>query len=331
MEKIKGKKFIIHRVEPKETLYSISKRYDVEISEIEKYNPSIITGLKMYDELTIPYTKKKKDSTDTDLSESKTSAPQPSNQSSTHIVKTGETLFAISRNYQIPIDSIIRYNHLTSNNIGIGDTLLLKPEKSIKPVPKTAEVNTLPLNTATYHIVQPQETMFGISKQYGVTLDELTTWNQLQSYNLSIGQKLIVASGVPREEKAETKDPLLIPKKKKFALDTIYVKTDNSDIKTKSSVNEAGKTEIKQEGFVMEIEDTDHTSKYLALHKQAAVGTLILVQNQMNGKKVYVRVVGALPETGLNKNVMMRISHAAFVGLGGIDSKIPVLTQYTKE
>ncbi|MBU2916227.1 LysM peptidoglycan-binding domain-containing protein [Reichenbachiella agariperforans] len=397
MEKINGKRFIIHRAEPQETLYAISRRYNVTVDEIQQYNPSLSDGLKMYTELKIPYNK-----TTQKIDQSFPKTHQiNSDQSQTHIVAQGETLFAISRLYNISVDSLKAYNHLYTNSLSVGDTLVLGQEQKIAPSPATQKQSSTPLTGSRYHVVQPSETLFGISrtydisvdslrsynqlmsnslsigdtldlgmnprpnlttptspqesaelidsslyhfvqpsetlfrisKTYDVDLDTLVAWNHLESYNLDIGQKLIISERAPSmtQEEVKEEETKLKPKKKKQPLDTIFVKTDNAPIKTKASVNSDGKVEIQQEGFAMEIQDTDHTTKYLALHRDAAPGTKIRVTNQMNGNTVVVRVVGILPETGLNKNVMIRISHAAFEGLGGIDIKVPVKSKYVEQ
>ena len=42
------------------------------------------------------------------------------------------------------------------------------------------------------HLVQPKETLYGISRMYGVTIDQLVEWNRLPDSNISIGALLIV-------------------------------------------------------------------------------------------------------------------------------------------
>jgi LysM repeat protein len=51
-------------------------------------------------------------------------------------------------------------------------------------VPKTAD--------STTHIVQTKETLYSISKKYGVSLEQLKTWNKLDTLDLKIGQQLLI-------------------------------------------------------------------------------------------------------------------------------------------
>ncbi len=320
MEKIDGKKYIVHRVDPKETLYSISKRYGSSIDEIYNSNDSLEYGLKMYDEILIPYSKSKK---------RRKASPSTTAPSDIHIVKAGETLYSISKQYDLPLDSLKAMNQLTTNQIGLGDTLMLRREKPQEIVPTSGP----PIDSGRYHIVQPSETLFGIARQYEVSLDELMEWNEMQDYNLSIGQKLLVGKSDTTTVESDAPGILVdLPdlEEDESPLDTTYVKTDNSLFKTKT-IEEDGEEWIVEQGFAMRIEDTDFTTKLLALHKTAPMGSLVRVTNRMTNKEVEVRVVGELPETGLNRNVLLRLSTAAYKELGALDQKIPVTSSYPKE
>ena len=74
--------------------------------------------------------------------------------------------------------------------------------------------------------------------------------------------------------------------------------------------------------------DNNGTDKYLALHKTAPVGTIMQVKNAMNGQSVYVRVIGKLPDTGENNNILVRLSPRAVQKLGTSDQRFRVETSY---
>ena len=52
---IDGKKFYIHSIEKKQSLYSIAKLYSVSLDDIYKYNPEAKSSVKTGQELKIPY------------------------------------------------------------------------------------------------------------------------------------------------------------------------------------------------------------------------------------------------------------------------------------
>lgn len=320
-EKIKGKKYIIHRVEPKETFYSIARRYQITIDDIKKHNPELSAGLRMYDEIRIPILKKKskKESDSGEVADS-----------TIHIVSQGETLFAISRLYNLSVDSLRKLNDLSSASLSIGDTLSIAASSTEKVNSSPTPANV----SLVYHVVKPSETLFGISRLYQVEIEDLQQWNNLADYSLSIGQKLLIGE-------SQKKDSLIVSttmvaedttkqKPELPVLDTLYVKTDNSQFKTRSRTVE-GRKQTVEEGFVMKIEDTDYTSKFLALHRTAPLGSTILVKNQMNDVVIEARVVGKLPESAMNVKLLMRLSSAAYKALGAIDRKTPVTVSYEED
>ena len=95
--------------------------------------------------------------------------------------------------------------------------------------------------------------------------------------------------------------------------------------------NELNSFTNKEEGFASTIEDNISSDKYLALHKTATTGTIIFVKNQMNDNVVIVRVIGALPNTGINEKINIRLSRVAFEKLDAKDDIIPVELTYVKE
>ncbi len=323
VEKVKGKKYIIHRAEPKETLYSITRRYSVTLEDLYEFNPSLKEhGLKMYDTIYVPLSKKKK---------KQKPNVEPNNISNFHIVQAGETLFAISKQYNLTIDSLVNINNLKNAHLDVGDTLFIMQRQKKEPIYDPG---------IKYHVVKPSETLFGISRLYQVEIEDLQQWNNLPDYTLSIGQRLIVSGETNATEVVEDTvvitpivqkgfDSTLI-KPKKPVLDTLFVKTDNSQFKTKTKEVE-GKKQTVEEGFAMKIEDTDYTKKYLALHRSAPLGSTIQVKNQMTDKVIEARVVGKLPESAMNRKLLLRLSSAAYKAMGAIDLKTPIIVSYSSD
>ena len=80
----------------------------------------------------------------------------------------------------------------------------------------------------------------------------------------------------------------------------------------------------------MKIDSELNMPKYLALHRNLSIGTIFEVINLMNNKNAYVRVVGRLPNTGLNQNVMLRLSKSVFQDLGVLDQQVRMKMVYYK-
>ena len=95
--------------------------------------------------------------------------------------------------------------------------------------------------------------------------------------------------------------------------------------------DQSGFSKIIEEGSARKIEDVVETQKYLALHRSLPIGSMIEVRNLMNNQKIFVRVVGKLPETGLNKNVLVRLTPICFERLGVIDPMTRVELSYYED
>ncbi len=99
-----------------------------------------------------------------------------------YIVQKGDTLYGISRQFGIPVETIKRENNLTSNTISVGQELIIP----------TNQITTI-------YTVQKGDTLYQIAKQYNTTVEELIELNKLKTINLFLGQQL----KVPREGSEE--------------------------------------------------------------------------------------------------------------------------------
>ena len=158
-------------------------------------------------------------------------------------------------------------------------------------------IGTMGQTNNEVHLVEKGETLYSISKIYNVDVEKIKKLNNLSSNEISIGQKIIVDDQIEEIEES------------------------SQDIVTS-----------RVEGFASSINGSDDSDKYLALHKSAEVGTIIFVKNQMNGNIVIVRVIGKLPNTGVNNKIDIRLSSIAYEKLNAQDDIIPVeLTYVGKE
>ncbi len=94
-----------------------------------------------------------------------------------HVVQQGETLFSISRQYDVTVSELRLWNNLDSDDLQTGQVLRLTPP--------TGEDRIV-------HTVQPGESLFGISRQYNVTIAEIQQWNSIDGTALDAGTELII-------------------------------------------------------------------------------------------------------------------------------------------
>jgi membrane-bound lytic murein transglycosylase D len=144
-----------------------------------------------------------------------------------HMVKQGETLFSISKKYGLTVDQLRKLNNMSpSESLKYNQILIVsKDQASTKPVEKTEEAVTkaeTPKKTeipatkpaeksserpsvkpaagsVKTHTVGAGETMFSISKKYGITVKELQQLNGISDYAISAGETLIVGKSGDKE------------------------------------------------------------------------------------------------------------------------------------
>lgn len=102
-----------------------------------------------------------------------------------HQVENGNTLWGIHRLYDVPVDDIVVQNPFLAEGLKEGQELLI-------PIPVVAQ--------KIDHEVQNGETLFGISRKYGVTVGELLNWNPSAENGLKTGQILVINKEVTRDE-----------------------------------------------------------------------------------------------------------------------------------
>jgi len=339
-ETVNGKVFIIHSVGEKETLYAISRRYGTSVDNILQYNPTADAGLEIGQILKIPYVPKKTART---------------TGGNTHTVAAKETMFSISKMYGVTVDEIKQWNNLSDNTLSIGQQLTIKKGASPSSSGTQAATATTVVGVGSVkkgvHTVAAKETMYSISRQYGVSVQQLQEWNNMTGTELSIGQELLVAAPTGEAAKQNTSTaqnttpaqtspsvpastaPVVVAaeqKKETTAPTSPAPKQESKEQTIRISESVKNSDEVLQNGLAELIEGTSGNRKYLALHRSAPVGTIMKVRNEMNNREVFVRVMGKLPATALNDKLVIKISKSAYDRLGAIDPRFRVEVTYYK-
>lgn len=130
---------------------------------------------------------------------------------SSYVVKKGDTLYSISRKYQITVPELRAANNLSENDVLKVGVKLVIPSADIEnaaalSASKTPETNkNVSSKTAASYVVQKGDTLYGIARKYNIKLNELLSLNNLDnSSTIKIGQKILVPSSVSSSAQASS-------------------------------------------------------------------------------------------------------------------------------
>jgi LysM repeat protein len=177
-------------VEEGETIYGVAKNYGITVQNLQLWNNindlSVRPGQKLRIKRPLERIPLEKS---IPLQSATISTGQPLiDTQGYYTVKAGETLYSISRNSGIPIDTLIKRNHLGTSSLSVGQKLILEPvgKNQEKNVPSEANLTT------DFHVVEAGESLYGIAKKYGLTVEELKVINNLANDHINQGQQLRV-------------------------------------------------------------------------------------------------------------------------------------------
>ncbi len=141
-----------------------------------------------------------------------------------HTVAKGEGLYRISKTYEVTIDDIVTANpHLATESLKAGESIKIpkiRIEKEEKDNITAIKTNN---NGQIEHIIQPKETLYGISKRYDVTMEAIIALNPEVAAKMPIGGKLII----PQKETENSDDN----NQQQTSIDTSTVTTYEVEIK----------------------------------------------------------------------------------------------------
>jgi len=169
-----------HTVQKSETLFGIAQKYGVEVSQLKDWNNLQGNSIEVGQSLII----KPQDN----ASNSKNNS-----DAITHTVKSQETLFSISKQYNVRIAELKSWNDLSTNNLEVGQELTIYPSKASKQ-PQQSVVVDKETQQNSYYTVKSGDSLYRIAQQHGMTIDELKKINDLSSNTIRVGQRLTVRS-----------------------------------------------------------------------------------------------------------------------------------------
>ncbi|WP_201431907.1 LysM peptidoglycan-binding domain-containing protein [Marivirga aurantiaca] len=330
------KNTIEHTVDFGETIYSISKKYDVAQKDIMAWNRLKDANIAVGQRLII---KGGKQLAQEEAVEQNKNSQQLSVQTF-HIAKADDSYKSIANMYGLKASDLKKWNTFKDPFKGGEVVKIVGPEiaKEKSPAPEKEEISE---DQENVHVVVSGETIFSLSDKYDVNMEDLRKWNNMKNYQLSVGQKLYISNPDSMAFVSGNKDTTEIEENnasepngdEQMIADNPVIAENVQKQDTKAyftvEAEDVPKIEkVKEIGIAEVIAGSDGTEKYLALHRTAKIGTIMQVRNDLNDQIVFVRVLGKLPNTGVDDKVIIRISKKAFEKLGGVDYKFPVEISY---
>lgn len=175
---INGDKFYICIVSAGDTLYSISRRYGVEVEDIVKYNPTVADGLRVDATLKIPVVK--------DGSQEDTKRRR---DYKIHTVSAGETLYSISRTYSVSVGTLMEDNpDIAPAQVPVGAKLYIRKSAmgaagESQPVAEPKQyhdnLNLTAPEGYIYYVVREGDTLYSLAGTHNTTPDEIIAMNAM--------------------------------------------------------------------------------------------------------------------------------------------------------
>lgn len=287
-----------HTVEPKETLYSVARKYNVPPRELAAYNNlTIETGLTIGQVIKIPPTGR-----------ATAGKPAPVNPKSADITTTSvpvyhkvgkkETLYHISKLYPgASIDDIKKWNKLNSDGLSEGMNLIVgfKKEKVSAPV-------------VTEPVAEKKTVVTEIKKEEPVK------------------EKPVVVTETKPAEPVMTA-PVKSPEPSKVTGKNFNGGYFKSLYQEQLSANKSMKEESGT-AAVFKSSSGWKDGKYYCLHNTAPAGSIIKITNKSNQKVVYAKVLDVIPDLKQNAGIAIRLSNAAADELGAGENNFEALLNY---
>ena len=189
---IKGEKYVIHQVRTGETIYSLSRNFQVDSLTLVQKNPKISNGLKIGDVIQIPYRDNLKNRQQPVFQKG-----DPSYFDEHILSSRKETPYFIARKYGITVEELYAYNPGYSS-LNKGDKLRIPrwepkvakvSEVSEEVIPENSHVETTKKEGFLVHTVLQGETLFSIAQKYGISDSEILFYNP-EAKNLKAGSPI---------------------------------------------------------------------------------------------------------------------------------------------
>jgi membrane-bound lytic murein transglycosylase D len=155
-----------YQVRKGDSLWGIARRFDMESKELRRLNGLSTNDIYPGDRLLV-------------------ASSQPAGSEFYYLVRNGDSLWSISRKYNVSTAKIKRWNNLRGNLIHPGNELILKISDTEEPV------------VDTFYQVRSGDSLWTIARRHNISPEEIRRWNNLKDNTIYPGNRLLLklASG----------------------------------------------------------------------------------------------------------------------------------------
>lgn len=163
--------FASYRVKPGDTWWGVSRKYGVSVKELQQVNTA--GKLRVGQVLQIP------GGFPAQEAPAKAEARKWASKRANYVVRQGDTLWSISRQFQTDAATLMQANGLQrSSTLKIGQKLFVPDAGSAETRQAKADADAVRKELVSYK-VRPGDSLWNIAKRFGVTTEELRSWNKL--------------------------------------------------------------------------------------------------------------------------------------------------------
>jgi len=259
-----------------------------------------------------------------------------------HTVKSGETLFLLSRKYSVPPAVLADLNEVSyQDGLAAGSKFRI-PVDNYNFIRIESVVKSRPI----FYRVAEDDDLRSISRMFNVAQSAIQRWNKMDIPDVPAGATLHVgwiaydssqvpfppapAVDAPASPHTTKTAPGAVPAPEKVGGDNIQKADSSSTFEPLYEQQTLGAPLNEESGAATFYRLRLKTAPgvYYAMHNTAARGTIIKVTNPATGKTVYVKVIGTIPRLKEYHNSIIAISSNAAAVLGAIDRRMFCKLQY---
>ncbi len=232
-----------------------------------------------------------------------------------HLVKPKQTLFSLARFYGLSLQELYESHPEFQTDPGLKAGAIVKI-----PIPNRAIRRYKGKNfdaagfAPIYYVVQPGDNLFQICKRnFSMPVDTILKRNQLRNEQIHPGQLIHMGW---------------------LSLEGVRAEWRSSTAPTTVSVHQARYEEEKKnhrerlsQGVCFWQRDSNEKGDLYALHREAAIGSVIAVTNPMSRRTVYAKVIGRIP-VGYESNIEVILSPAAARQISARDPRFFVKVRF---